>query len=111
MLVLRAFLTKALWQLPANEEKGLVYCDAQGRLSITAVADHPNMKQLVQTIQDGIEVELLSYTMDIEEPTAASIISQSLNIEQELGLRTSEVSAVAILKGDMIVQMGKDLSQ
>ena len=49
--------------------------------------------------------------MDIEEPTAASIISQSLNIEQELSLRTSELTAVAILKGEMIIQMGKDLSQ
>ena len=28
MLVLRAFLTKALWNLPANGERGLVYCDA-----------------------------------------------------------------------------------
>ena len=99
MLVLRAFMTKALWQLPANEEKGIVYCDAQGKLSLSAVADHPNMKQLAESIQEGIEVELLSYKMDIEEPTAASIISQSLNIEQELGLRTSELSAVAILKG------------
>ena len=71
MLVLKAFLTKALWQLPANEEKGLVYCDAHGKLSISAVADHPNMKQLAETIQEGIEVELLSYKMDIEEPSAA----------------------------------------
>ena len=111
VLVLRAFMTKALWQLPANEEKGIVYCDAQGKLSLSAVADHPNMKQLAESIQEGIEVELLSYKMDIEEPTAASIISQSLNIEQELGLRTSELSAVAILKGEIITQMGSDLSQ
>ena len=34
-----------------------------------------------------------------------------MNIEQELALRTSELTAVAILKGEMIVQMGKDLSQ
>ena len=111
MLVLRAFLTKAKWQLPANEEKGLVYCDAQGKLSLSAVADHPNMKQLAETIQEGLEVELLSYKMDLEEPTAASIISQSLNIEQELALRTSELTAVSVLKGEMIAQMGKDLSQ
>ena len=111
ILVLRAFLTKALWQFPANEEKGLVYCDAQGKLSISAVADHPNLKQLAETIAEGVEIELLDCKMDIEEPSAASIISQSLNIEQELALRTSELTAVAVLKGEMIVQMGKDLSQ
>ena len=28
MLVLRAFLTKATWDLPANEEKHIIFCDA-----------------------------------------------------------------------------------
>ena len=111
MLILRAFLAKALWHLPANAAKGITLCDAEGKLSISAVAGHPNLKQLAETLTEGIEVELLSCNMDIEEPSAASIISQSLNIEQELALRTSELTAVAVLKGEMIVQMGKDFSQ
>ena len=49
--------------------------------------------------------------MDIEEPSAASTISQALNIANEIGLRTSELTAVSVLKGEMIAQMGKDLSQ
>ena len=107
MLILRAFLAKALWHLPANAAKGITLCDAEGKLSISAVAGHPNLKQLAETLTEGIEVELLSCNMDIEEPSAASIISQSLNIEQELALRTSELTAVAVLKGERIVQMGK----
>ena len=99
MLILRAFLAKALWHLPANAAKGITLCDAEGKLSISAVAGHPNLKQLAETLTEGIEVELLSCNMDIEEPSAASIISQSLNIEQELALRTSELTAVAVLKG------------
>ena len=111
MIILRAFLAKALWNLPANERKGIVFCDAHGKLSISAVAEHPNMKQLAETLAEGIEIELLSCKMDIEEPSAASIISQSLNLEQEVALRTSELTAVAILSGEMIIQMGKDFSQ
>ena len=97
--------------LPANTTKGITFCDAHGKLSISAVAGHPNLKQLAETLTEGIEVELPSCNMDIEEPSAASIISQSLNIEQELALRTSELTAVAVLKGEMIIPMGKDLSQ
>ena len=111
MLILRAFLAKALWNLPANEAKGIVYCDKHGNLSIPAVAEHPNLKQLAELLAEGINVELLDCKMDIEEPSAASIISQSLNIEQELALRTSELTAVAVLRGEMIAQMGKDFSQ
>ena len=38
MLVLRAFATRAKWDLPVCEEKGIIYCDVHGKLSITAVA-------------------------------------------------------------------------
>ena len=38
--------------------------------------------------------------MDAEEPTAASVISQALNKGNKLALRTTELTAVAVLKGD-----------
>ena len=62
-------------------------------------------------VKEGIEVEVLSHNIDLEEPTAASTISQALNVAQEVALRTSELTAISILKGEMVVQMGKDLSQ
>ena len=110
-LVLRAFMTKAQWAIPKNEEKNLALCDANGKLSISAVAQHSNGVELAEMITEGLDCEQLSYEMDLEEPTAASIISQALNTAQELALRTSELTAVAVLKGEIIVQMGKDLSQ
>ena len=111
MLVLRAFLTQARWKIPTNVEKNLVTCDANGRLSLSAVAEHANGIQLAQMVKEGLEIEVLSHRMDIEEPTAASTISQALNLANEMGLRTSELTAVSVLKGEMIAQMGKDLSQ
>ena len=110
-LVLRAFMTKAQWAIPKNEEKNLALCDVNGKLSISAVAQHSNGVQLAEMITEGLDCEQLSYEMDLEEPIAASIISQALNTAQELALRTSELTAVAVLKGEIIVQMGKDLSQ
>ena len=104
MLVLRAWLTAAKWDIPPNEERGLVYCDAEGKLSLTAVADHENAKELVASCKDGLLMEVLSYKMDIEEPGAASIISQAHNKGQEAALATTELTAVAVLRGEIIRQ-------
>ena len=86
-------------------------CDSQGKLSLSAVAEHANGIELAQMVKEGLEIEVLSHQMDIEEPSAASTISQALNVSQEVALRTSELTAVSVLKGEMIAQMGKDLSQ
>jgi hypothetical protein len=111
MLVMRAFMVAAHWDIPINTEKNLKMCDEKGNLSLTAIAAHNNGKELVAMVADGIECEQLAWEMDVEEPTAASIISQALNSAQELALRTSELTAVAVLKGEIIAQMGPKLSQ
>ena len=49
-------------------------------------------------------MEVLSWRMDIEEPTAASAISQALNKGHQLALRTTELTAVAVLRGAIILQ-------
>jgi hypothetical protein len=110
-LVMRAFLTKAQWDLAPNAEKGISFCDDKGRLSLTAVAEHTNGKELGELIVEGIDCEILSWKMDAEEPTAASVISQALNTGQDLALRTTELTAVAVLTGEIIVQMSKDAGQ
>ena len=56
-------------------------------------------------------MEVLAWQMDVEEPSAAAIISRALQKSHELALRTTELSALATLKGEIIRQMGKDLSQ
>ena len=111
MLVLRAFLTKAKWDLPTLGENNLNVCDADGRLSLSAVAASMNGKELAEVLEEGFQVEILSWKMDVEEPNAASVISQALNQPQQMAMRTSELTAVAVLKGEIIVQMSKDVSQ
>ena len=110
MLIVRAFLSGAKWDLPETAN-GIKICDGDGRLSVTVVTGFDNGKELGEVIADGIPTEILSWKMDVEEPNAASLISQALNSPHELGMRTTELTAVAVLKGEIIVQMGKDLSQ
>jgi hypothetical protein len=111
MLVMRAFLTNAKWDLPPNVKKDIFYCDDKGKLSITAVAESSNGHELKELINDGFDCEVLSWRMDVEEPTAASTISQALNKGHEVALRTTELTAVAVLKGEIIIQLSKDVGQ
>ena len=111
LLVMRAFLTRAKWDLQACQGKAIAFCDADGKLSLTAVAACANGKELGEVMAEGMHAEVLSWKMDVEEPTAAGIISQALNEPQKMSMRTSELTAVAVLRGEIIVQMGKDISQ
>ena len=79
MLVLRALTTKAEWDVPDITKDGIIYCDAGGRLSLTAVAEHPNAQPMLEVVQEGLLMEILSWKMDVEEPNVASTISQALN--------------------------------
>ena len=61
MLVLRAFLSQAKWDLLANKEKNIIFCDSDGRLSLTAVAASANGKELGEVMAEGIQAEVLSW--------------------------------------------------
>jgi len=54
MLVLRAWLTNAKWDLEADVKRGITYCDDKGKLSLTAVAEHQNGKELTEALQEGM---------------------------------------------------------
>ena len=77
----------------------IAYCNADGNLSATAVAGSPNGKELAEILEEGVVVEVLAWEMDVEEPMAAGIISRALQKSHELALRTTELSALATLKG------------
>ena len=106
-----SFLRKAKLDLPANADKNVVFCDADGRLSLTAVVANAKGKELAEMLAEGINAEVLSCKMDADAPHAASIISQAQNLPQQQAMRTTELAAVAALKGDIFVQLGTDLSQ
>ena len=65
LIVLRAFLTQAHWDIPANAEEKLNYCDSDGRLSVTAVAASDTGKEVAEVLQERVHCEVLSYKMDI----------------------------------------------
>ena len=110
-LIGRAFLVSPTWNIPRDKERGISFCDAEGKLSMAAVAEHPNGKPLVQMLKTGVAVEVLAWPMEVEEPQAAAVISRALQKSHEVALRTTELTALATLKGEIIRQMGKDLSQ
>ena len=60
---------------------------------------------------EGLDCEHLSWKMDVEEPDAASVISYALNRGHEMALHTTELTAVSVLKGEIIVQLSKNLGQ
>jgi len=111
ILILRAFITGAKWDLPGNAAKNIRFCDEEGKLSLAAVAESPNGRELAELVKEGLDGELLSWRMDMEEPDAASVISHALNKGHELALRTTELTAVAVLKGEIIAQMSQEVGQ
>ena len=96
MLNLRAWQTRAKWDMKADEKRGITYCDDKGRLSVTAVAENKHGKELAELLTEGKLLEVLSWRMDLEEPTAASTISRALNNGHQVALRTAELTAVAV---------------
>jgi len=117
MLVMRAFITGAKWNIPAipadavKGTQGVTFCDEFGGLSVAAVAATPNGKELAEVLSDGVSCEVLSWKMDIEEPEAASIISAALNQPASLAMLTTELTAIALLKGEIMFQMGRGASE
>ena len=109
-IVLRAFITKAKWDLEPIEQKKMnrtiKFCDEQGRLCLTAVAATENGKELVEVINDGLDCEVLSWKMEVEEPGAASIISAALNKCSDFAMRTTEWSAFYTMRGQIIKASG-----
>ena len=81
---------------------GIAFCDTLGHLSLPAVAEHDHGKQLAEVLEEGIYTEVLSWKMDDEEPTAASVISAALNRPHTLALKNTEFTAVAVRKGEIM---------
>ena len=110
-LVIKAFITKAKWDLEPVEQKKMnrtiKFCDEQGRLCQTAVAATANGAELVHVINEGVMCQVLSWKMEVEEPGAAAIISHALNKCASLAMRTTEWSALYTLKGGIIKESGR----
>ena len=82
-----------------EKDKHVVLCDVDGQVSLTAVAESVNGKELAVVVNDGHDCEVFSWKIDVEEPTAESVISQALNKGHDIALRTPEWSALSVLRG------------
>ena len=111
MTVCRAFLTKRAWNTAAIPEKSITFCDKSGKLSLTLFTATPNGAQLAVIIEQGFLCEVLAWEMDVQEPTAAVVISTAANEVNAVAMRTTELQAFKGLKGEIIIQMGKDVTQ
>ena len=100
LLVLLTFMNGGHWK--AEEDlMHLLNPDGSFRPAAVAAADG----QLEKLLKDGLKMEVLSWKMCREEPNACSLISQALNAAQGMALRTSELTAIAVLSSAVALQV------
>ena len=96
VLVLLCWMTGAPWHL--KQDDGAPYmCTEEGCLDVTALAVAGNAVEMLQIIKEGIDMEVLAYHIYIEEPEGCSLISQALNGNSSIALRTTELTALECL--------------
>ena len=93
------------WDVPTeggfkNKWKAVLRID--GHLNADAVASVEPL--LAETLVRGLNFEILTWKMQLEEPTAARKISQALNKGHARALETTELTAMAVLSGAAIAQ-------
>jgi len=96
-LVVRCMITGAPWAWPPKWKGVFGRGWSSGPLDMAAVAAKD--AGLATLLTQGIAMEVLSWKMYKEEPTACSLISQALNSGHSLALKTSELPALAVLAG------------
>ena len=97
LLVLLSWVTGATWEFDAPRP----WCDSTGKLDLEAVASRENFEQMRDVISNGLEMETLSWKIYKEEPTGCSTISYALNKGNQLALRTTELTAMKVLSGEI----------
>ena len=99
LLVLRGLQRQSQWDL---SDVGAGLNDSTGRVNYAAVAAKD--LALADTVRRGLHMEVLSWKIYVEEPSGCSLISQALNKAQAMALRTTELTAMAVLSGHMTIQ-------
>jgi len=102
LLTCLSIQTGAKWDVPTTE-KWACLLDQNDALNYAAAAALD--EGMATLCRDGLEMEVLSWKMCVEEPRAVAIISQSLNKGQTVALGTSELTALAVLTGEVTLQL------
>ena len=107
LLVLLCWLTRAKWDLEEEDRKVLSILgvlDPDGRLDLEAAVAVLNLAELHTSIQEGLSMEVLSSDIEVEEPGACCLICTAINSNSALALRTTELTAIAVLSGECALQ-------
>ena len=88
LLVLLSWANGAEWKLE-DEPQWRHMLNADGTFYNAAVAGCD--EGLDRVMRDGMDMEVLSWKMLVEEPTAASLTSQALNSAQHMDFRTDSI--------------------
>ena len=101
LLTLLCWLRKLKVEVPSDpkgrpEGKWAEVLDRKGCLNPTAVAE---MDKGYRVLMEGLTFEVLGWKIQTEEPGACSKISQALNKGQAIALKTTEMTALAVLNG------------
>ena len=111
LLVLLSWLGGAKWNVPAVAAKGKKdwsrVVDRDGCLCLSSLPDGDILKNLCK---DCLDMEILSWKMEKEFPGASIKISQALNNENALALKTSDMTVVAVVTGAISTEADTNLS-
>jgi hypothetical protein len=108
LVIQLCILTGAQWDVCNEDQDRPAYCDADGCLSLSAVAELD--ANMAAHIREGMKVEVLSWKMYQEEPQACIVISQAMNKGHEAALRTSELTAMSVLSGAITLRQEVSLA-
>jgi len=89
-------MTGAPWHLTQDDGSPNM-CTEEGCLDIEALKDVDIAVEMLQIIKEGINMEVLAYQIYIEEPSGCSLISQALNGNNSIALKTTELTALECL--------------
>ena len=100
LLVLLCVRSKAKWKTydEAKEDGTFKFpCDGLGCLDLSAITDKDHV--LEQLLREGLDMELLSHKIYIEEPYGCITISNALNNANKVALKTTVLAALSTLNG------------
>ena len=108
LLILLSWLNGAEWPnvpLEAHSSKRVDWrtrTDRAGKLTLQNIDKDTALAKLGK---NGLEMEILSWKMEKERPGSSSKISQALNKAQSHALKTTELSALAVLTGAITTRL------
>ena len=110
LLVLLCWSSGARWGL-VDEDGNPRYCNQDKSLDIAAVAASQNAVEMLSVIKEGLAMEVLSWKIYLEEPKGCSLISHAFNRGSEAALRSTELTALSVLTGEIALQKNRSLGQ